>query len=121
MSRSSKRSVSTMACPPSSSSASYARSECVVAAVPGYLRPLASTPQRIRDLERFILGFDHRQTVRVESKLKELRVPTIVAWGTTDSFFDVWARWLDDTILGVTRRVEFEGARMLSRGAPRKS
>jgi pimeloyl-ACP methyl ester carboxylesterase len=65
-------------------------------------------------LDRFILGFDNGQTVRVESKLKDLQAPTLIVWGTGDIFFDVkWSHWLADTIPGATRRVEFEGARML--------
>jgi pimeloyl-ACP methyl ester carboxylesterase len=82
--------------------------------IEAYLRPLVSTPQRVRDLEPFILGFDNGQTVRVASKLKDLHAPTLIVWGTGDVFFDVkWSHWLSDTIPGATRRVEFEGARML--------
>ena len=79
-----------------------------------YLRPLVSTPQRVRDLERVILRLDNGQTVRVESKLKDLQAPTLIVWGTGDIFLDIrWSYWLADTIPGATRRVEFEGARML--------
>ena len=38
-------------------------------------------------LDRFILGFDNGQTVRVESKLKDLQAPTLIVWGTGDIFF----------------------------------
>jgi len=40
-------------------------------------------------------------------------VPTLVVWGTGDSFMDVsWAYWLRDTIPGVTKVVTVDGARL---------
>lgn len=78
-----------------------------------YLDPLVSTPQRTRDLERFILAFDNRQTVRIESKLRDFKAPTLIVWGTGDVFFDVkWSHWLAETIPGTTKRIELDGARM---------
>ena len=78
-----------------------------------YLNPLVSTPQRTRDLERFILAFDNRQTVRVESKLRDFKSPTLIVWGTGDVFFNVkWSHWLAETIPGTTKRIELNGARM---------
>jgi pimeloyl-ACP methyl ester carboxylesterase len=51
--------------------------------------------------------------LEVEPALRELRVPTLVVWGTGDEFFDVkWAYWLRDTIPGVTEVVELEGAKL---------
>jgi pimeloyl-ACP methyl ester carboxylesterase len=65
-------------------------------------------------MERFILRPDNGQTVRVESKLEDLQAPTLIVWGTSNIFLDVqWSHWLADTIPAATRRVEFEGARML--------
>lgn len=78
-----------------------------------YLAPLVSTPQRTRDLERFILAFDNRQTVRIESKLRDLKTPTLIVWGTGDVFFHVkWSHWLAETIPGTAKRIELDGARM---------
>jgi len=49
----------------------------------------------------------------VEPQLREFTVPTLLVWGTGDSFFDVsWAHWLRDTIPGVTRLVTLDGARL---------
>ena len=78
-----------------------------------YLRPLVATEQRTRDFQRFLAAFDSRHTTAVEAGLKTLAVPTLIAWGTDDIYFDVsWSRWLADTIPGTRKRVEFEGARL---------
>ena len=78
-----------------------------------YLRPLVRTEQRTRDFRRFLAAFDNVQTVRVESRLRTLQVPTLIVWGTDDIYFPVkWSRWLADTIAGTRRRVELEGARI---------
>src|SRR5213080_4149941 len=78
-----------------------------------YLRPLVRTEQRLRDFQRFLAAFDNVQTVRLESRLRTLQVPTLIVWGTDDIYFPVkWSRWLADTIPGTRRRVELEGARI---------
>ncbi|WP_028934538.1 alpha/beta fold hydrolase [Pseudonocardia spinosispora] len=83
-------------------------------AVHAYLDPLLARPETLADLERFILAFDSAQTVRIKPELEKLRVSTLVVWGTADIFFDKrWAAWLADTIPGVQRSVEFEGAALL--------
>jgi pimeloyl-ACP methyl ester carboxylesterase len=79
-----------------------------------YLRPLVSSPSRVCDLERFFAAWDNTQTVRIEEQLRALTVPTLIVWGTDDVFFDVkWSRWLERTIPGTKRRIEYEGARLL--------
>jgi pimeloyl-ACP methyl ester carboxylesterase len=81
--------------------------------IEAYLRPLVSTPRRVRDLERFINAFDCRHTVAIEAGLKRCRAPTLIAWGTDDVYFDVrWSRWLAEAIPGTKRRVEYPGARI---------
>lgn len=81
--------------------------------IEAYLRPLLISPQKVHDVERFILAFDNRQTVSREAKLKSLKVPTLIVWGTGDIFFHVkWSHWLSRTIPGARRRVEFDGARL---------
>ena len=78
-----------------------------------YLKPHLRTPQRTRDLERFLAAFDSSHTVRVESQLRKLQAPTFIAWGTDDIYFDVkWADWLAATIPGMRRHVRFDGARI---------
>jgi pimeloyl-ACP methyl ester carboxylesterase len=59
------------------------------------------------------MAFDNKHTVAIEPKLKTLKAPTLIIWGTDDVYFDVkWSRWLSETIPGTVRRVEFEGARI---------
>lgn len=53
-----------------------------------YLRPLTDYPQRLADLERFVVAFDCAQMVRIEQDLKKPTVPTLIVWGTEDIFFD---------------------------------
>ena len=78
-----------------------------------YLAPHVRTAQRTRDLERFVNAFDCRHTVEIEKPLKRLKAPTLIAWGTEDVFFDVkWSHWLEQTIPGTKRRVQFESGRI---------
>ena len=78
-----------------------------------YLRPLVRTEQRTRDFQRFLAAFDSKHTLAIEARLKTLKAPTMIVWGTDDVYFDVkWSRWLAETIPGTRRRVEFEGARI---------
>ena len=78
-----------------------------------YMRPFVASEQRTRDLERFVLAFDNKHTVSIEPKLKTLKAPTLIVWGTDDVYFDVkWSHWLSEIIPGTVRRVEFEGARI---------
>jgi pimeloyl-ACP methyl ester carboxylesterase len=78
-----------------------------------YLRPLIKTEQRLRDFQRFLAAFDNKHTLAIEARLKTLKVPTLIVWGTDDVYFDVkWSRWLAETIPGTQRRVELQGARI---------
>jgi pimeloyl-ACP methyl ester carboxylesterase len=78
-----------------------------------YLRPHLRSPQRTRDLERFVNAFDCRHTLAIEKPLKRLQAPTLIAWGTDDIYFDLkWSHWLEKAIPGTRRRVEFESARI---------
>ncbi len=78
-----------------------------------YLRPFVKTEQRLRDLQRFLAAFDNKHTLALEDRLKTLRAPTLIAWGTDDVYFDVkWSHWLAENIPGTRRRVEFKGARI---------
>ena len=78
-----------------------------------YLRPLVRNEQRTRDLQRFLGAFDNKHTLAVEDRLKTLKAPTLIAWGTDDVYFDLkWSRWLAENIPGTNRRVELKGARI---------
>ena len=83
------------------------------ASIEAYLRPLLESEQRVRDLERFLAAFDCRHTLAVEPQLRQLQVPTLIAWATDDIYFDLkWSHWLTETIPGTRKRVEFKGARI---------
>ena len=78
-----------------------------------YLHPFVRSEQRTRDLQRFLGAFDNKHTLAIEARLKMLKVPTLIVWGTDDVYFDVkWSRWLADNIPGTRRRIEFKGARI---------
>ncbi|KAF1716884.1 hydrolase [Pseudoxanthomonas yeongjuensis] len=78
-----------------------------------YLRPLVSSEQRTRDLQRFLGAFDCSHTLAIEPQLRALQAPTLIVWGTDDIYFGVqWSHWLAEAISGVRRRVELEGARI---------
>jgi pimeloyl-ACP methyl ester carboxylesterase len=78
-----------------------------------YLRPLVRTAQRTRDLERFLAAFDHSHTLVIEPRLRQLRAPTLIVWGTDDVYFPVkWAHWLAQVIPGAKPPVLLEGARL---------
>jgi pimeloyl-ACP methyl ester carboxylesterase len=78
-----------------------------------YLRPLVRDEQHIMNFRRFLAEFSNRHTLVIEPKLKTLKSPTLIVWGTDDIYFDVkWAYWLSENIPGTRRRIEFEGARI---------
>ena len=78
-----------------------------------YLRPFLASAQRTRDLERFVNAFDCRHTLAIEDRLRQVRAPTLIAWGTDDVYFPVeWSHWLAQAIPGTKGRVEFDGARI---------
>jgi pimeloyl-ACP methyl ester carboxylesterase len=78
-----------------------------------YLEPCFGTMERARQFERLLTALDAADLTAVTPQLSELTVPTLVVWGTGDTFFDVsWAYWLQDTIPGTTRVVTVAGARL---------
>lgn len=81
--------------------------------IEAYLRPFVKSERRIRDLQRFLAAFDNKHTLAIEDRLKTLKAPTLIVWGTDDVYFDVkWSHWLAENIPGTRRRVEFNGARI---------
>jgi pimeloyl-ACP methyl ester carboxylesterase len=78
-----------------------------------YLRPHLHSAARTHDLERFVNAFDSQHTVAIEDRLRLVRAPTLIAWGTDDVYFDLkWSRWLEKTIPGTKKRVELKSARI---------
>jgi pimeloyl-ACP methyl ester carboxylesterase len=78
-----------------------------------YLEPCVGTIERAREFERLLVALDPAGLAAVTPQLRQLTVPTLVVWGTGDTFFDVsWAYWLRDTIPGVTGVVTIDGGRL---------
>jgi pimeloyl-ACP methyl ester carboxylesterase len=78
-----------------------------------YLEPCFGTMERARQFERLLVCLDASDLQAVTPQLRELTVPTLLVWGTGDTFFEVsWAYWLRDTIPGATRVVTVDGARL---------
>lgn len=78
-----------------------------------YIGPFLDSPKRLKELERFVNAFDCHHTLAIEDGLRQLQAPTLIAWGTDDVYFPLeWSRWLQQTIPGTRRRVDFEGARI---------
>ena len=92
----------------------YERPETVTdETIDTYLKPHLRTPQRTRDLARFLAAFDPSHTMRIEARLRTVTAPTLIVWGTDDVYFDVkWAEWLAARIPGARPVVRFEGARI---------
>jgi pimeloyl-ACP methyl ester carboxylesterase len=83
------------------------------AAIRSFLEPCFGTLERARQFERLLVSLDAGDLQAVMPQLRELTVPTLVVWGTGDTFFDVsWAYWLRDTIPSVTRVITVDGARL---------
>jgi pimeloyl-ACP methyl ester carboxylesterase len=81
--------------------------------VDAFLRPILGTPERARQFEHMLATLGPDDLLAAEPALEALTVPTLVVWGTGDTFFDVkWAYWLRDTIPGATEVVEIDGARL---------
>lgn len=81
--------------------------------VDDYYRPVFGTPETSRAFARLAAAISSADLAAVRSRLAELRVPTLIVWGTGDVFFPVkWARRLADLIPGTVRVVAIDGARM---------
>jgi pimeloyl-ACP methyl ester carboxylesterase len=81
--------------------------------VRSYLEPCIGTLERARQFERLLVALDAGDLVAVTPQLRELTVPTLLVWGTGDTFFDVsWAYWLRDTIPGAKRVITVDDARL---------
>ncbi|HEV7886546.1 MAG TPA: alpha/beta hydrolase [Acidimicrobiales bacterium] len=81
--------------------------------VADYLGHLVDHPERAEALERFVAAATADDLLAAEPALRKLDAPTLVVWGTGDTFFEAsWAAWLRDTIPGVEEVVEVDGAKL---------
>ncbi len=78
-----------------------------------YLEPITSDDDRRNTINRFISSQNNAETVAIKSHLEKFNAPTLILWGTDDVFFGLeWAYWLEETIPGVSKVVEFPGAKL---------
>ncbi|HKA03342.1 MAG TPA: alpha/beta hydrolase [Acidimicrobiales bacterium] len=81
--------------------------------VDAFLRPVIGTPERALQFEHMLAIMGPDDLLAAEPALEALTVPTLIVWGTGDTFFELkWAYWLRDTIAGATEVVELDGARV---------
>ncbi|MCV7317605.1 alpha/beta hydrolase [Mycolicibacillus parakoreensis] len=81
--------------------------------VEAYYRPVFGTPDTSRAFARLAAAISSADLTAIRTRLAELTVPTLIAWGTGDVFFPLkWGQRLADLIPGTTRLVTFDGARM---------
>jgi pimeloyl-ACP methyl ester carboxylesterase len=81
--------------------------------VRAYVEPLAGTPESAKQFERMLSLLEPSEVLAAEPALARLQVPTLIAWGTGDEFFDVkWAYWLRELIPGAGQVVEVPGAKL---------
>jgi pimeloyl-ACP methyl ester carboxylesterase len=79
----------------------------------GWLESSFATAESARQSQRLLTSLHARDLLAVEPALARLQVPTLIVWGTDDSFFRrKWAYWLRDTIPGATDVVEIDGGRL---------
>jgi pimeloyl-ACP methyl ester carboxylesterase len=78
-----------------------------------YLRPTIELEESSKTMQRWGTALRAEDLSRVTPKLKDLRTPALVVWGTSDVFFDVqWAYWLKDNLGGPTEVIEVPGAKL---------
>jgi pimeloyl-ACP methyl ester carboxylesterase len=78
-----------------------------------FLLPMIGTPERAHQFEQLIVSLQPEDLLAVEPDLARLEVPTLIVWGTADTFFELsWAYWLKDLIPGAIDVVEIEGGRL---------
>ena len=78
-----------------------------------WLETQFATPELARQNQRIMTSLRARDLLAIEPALARLQVPTLIVWGTGDTFFRrKWAYWLRDTIPGATEVVELAGARL---------
>jgi pimeloyl-ACP methyl ester carboxylesterase len=81
--------------------------------VRSFVRPVLRTREHARLFERWLTSLRASDLLEVEPLLRRLEVPSLIAWGTGDRFFETrWAHWLAETLPGATGVVEFPGARL---------
>jgi pimeloyl-ACP methyl ester carboxylesterase len=78
-----------------------------------WLGAQTGTAEAARQSQRLLTSLHARDLLAAEPALRQLQVPTLIVWGTSDLFFRrKWAYWLRDTIPGATEVVEIDKGRL---------
>ena len=78
-----------------------------------YFEPLLSSDERSANMRRFLSLGNLKVLTAIAPNLRELKVPTLVAWGAADSAFDLKSvDWLKSNIGGVRRVVMVPRAKL---------
>lgn len=81
--------------------------------VDAYYRPVFGTRDSSSAFARLAAAISSADLAAVRPQLAELKVPTLIVWGTGDVFFPFkWAQRLADLIPGIAQVVTLDGARM---------
>lgn len=81
--------------------------------VEAYYRPVFGTPQSSRAFARLTAAISNHDLAAVRPQLAQLKVPTLIVWGTGDMLFPLkWAQRLAKLIPGTTKVATLDGARM---------
>jgi pimeloyl-ACP methyl ester carboxylesterase len=81
--------------------------------VRAFLEPVLGMPAAAEKFQALLAALEPSDLLAAEPALQTLDVPTLIVWGTGDTFFDVkWAYWLRDTIAGAQDVVEVAGAKL---------
>jgi pimeloyl-ACP methyl ester carboxylesterase len=78
-----------------------------------YIEPLVSSEDRSNSMRRFLSLENLKVLISIAPQLRELKVPTLIAWGEADTAFDLKSpQWLKDNIGGVRRVVMVPRAKL---------
>lgn len=81
--------------------------------VDAYYGPVFGTPESSRAFARLTAAISSVDLATVRPQLAQLKVPTLIVWGTGDVFFPLkWAQRLSGLIPGTTKVATLDGARM---------
>jgi pimeloyl-ACP methyl ester carboxylesterase len=81
--------------------------------VDAYYGPVFETPESARAFARLTTAISSADLEAVRPRLAQLKVPTLIVWGTGDVFFPIkWGKRLAELIPGTTTFCTLDGARM---------
>jgi pimeloyl-ACP methyl ester carboxylesterase len=81
--------------------------------VGAFLEPVLGSPAAAEKFQALLAALEPSDLLAAEPALMSVHLPTLIVWGTGDSFFDLkWAYWLRDTIPGARDVVEVAGAKL---------